>query len=101
MTLRQVLDKRKRAFVLSLWIGFPLWMLALILMGDSKAVSPYLFVGGGFLFFLWILLVWHRMRCPACRENLYMLLMGNPWSLSVAAKVKSCPYCSANFDGEI
>ena len=100
MTLREVLGKKKRTFALSLWIGFPLWMLAIIFL-DGTLISPFIFGIGALLFTAWILLAWYRMKCPACGENLYMLLMSNPWSLNVPASIKCCPYCTVRFDGEI
>lgn len=101
MTLRHALDQRKRVFVLSLWIGFPVWIFGLILVDPSRTAHAVIALGGFALFFLWIILAWTRMKCSMCRENLYLLLMENPWSLKSSAKLKCCPYCATRLDSEI
>jgi hypothetical protein len=101
MTLRESLEKSKRRFVLSLWIAFPLWFLAIFLMSDSPDLAPVLVVAGFVLFGALILFAWYRMKCPACGENLYMLLMSKPWPFGVPAKLKCCPYCTVRLDDEI
>ena len=101
MTPRESLGRSKRHFALSLWIGFPLWLLVVVFTTNSTGVAPVLMITGVVLYVAWIITAWYKMRCPACGENLFTLLMANPWSLTVPAKMKSCPYCSVHFDNEI
>lgn len=98
MTIRLILDKKKRIANTILLLGLALGVFGSIIKPDKFPLFPLV----GFLipFFVFGLLFF-KMKCPNCKNNIGYVVMyyGGPFALS--KKVKFCPFCGVDIDKEL
>jgi hypothetical protein len=93
MKPRDILDRKKKTYLLAVGIGFAaLFMLAYGEKYLSKPVFEILAYGAGAVFLAGILLVYWGIKCPKCKKTLGLKFVYAEETL------KYCPQCGIAFD---
>jgi|SRR5437016_1552392 len=99
MTIREVLNRRKRIAAVIMYTGLALFVAVGILsMRNEKlatliplAMVPFM---GALLYIL------YGMRCPRCRGWIASIIAYGGSPFSVSRKLRFCPFCGVSLDDQ-
>jgi hypothetical protein len=100
MTIRDLLNRRKRKAIIIAYSGFVLFVLGLSL---GAVGPPWLFVAvpGFVVFFVATLYSLFLIRCPSCREAIGYTVSYPSGAFSISRKIRFCPFCGIALDSEL
>ncbi len=98
MTIRLILNKKKRIAYTVFFLGFALGIFGSIIESDK---STFFTIVGFSIAILDFSILLFRMKCPNCKNNIGHVVMsyGGPFALS--KKVKFCLFCGVDIDKEL
>ena len=100
MTMREVLNRKKRTVTLVTWSCFAIFGVSGYLSRRFEPLFPVALVAFG-VAFVTILLALFGIRCSRCRGNLGYLVAYSGGPMSVGRAVKYCPYCGVQIDESV
>jgi hypothetical protein len=100
MTIRDVINKRKRRGILITYGALGLVIADFIRAAISNTMPVVVFIGfpvffGGLLYSMfWII-------CPSCKLTLGHMAMYSGGPFSISKKFRFCPFCGVDLDSEV
>jgi hypothetical protein len=99
MTIRSLLDKKKRFISIITYSGFVIFIGGII-YGILKNELPVIgLVGFGVAFVTMLYAVW-GIRCPKCKGQWGYIAMYSGHPFAISKKIKFCLYCGSDIDKE-
>ena len=100
MTLRSLINKKKRKISITLYSGFFVFIAAVLLSHINRTFLILALFAFGVVF-ITMIYAFYRVPCPRCNNSWGYIAMysGGPFSLS--KKLKFCPYCGVNLDSDL
>ena len=100
MTIRSLINEKKRKISLTLYSGFTAFIVGIFLI----PVNRIFFILALFAFavvFITMIYAFYRVRCPRCNNSWGYIAMypGGPFSIS--KKLKFCPYCVESLGSDL
>ncbi|MCX5834485.1 MAG: hypothetical protein NTV99_08265 [Deltaproteobacteria bacterium] len=99
MTVRDVLNKKKRYIAILLYFSFAIFLLGFLFSVIFPAFAVIGFWGFG-IFFVTLGYAYFGIRCPVCRGIWGILAMRSGTPFSISRKLKFCPYCGVDLDSQ-
>jgi hypothetical protein len=97
MTIRNLLDKKKRTVSIITYTGFVIFIAGMF-FGVGKNELPVIGLVGFGVAFITVVYAFFGIRCPKCGGGWGYIAMylGHPFAIS--KKIRFCPYCGVELD---
>ncbi len=107
MTIRSLINKKKRNFMLVTYGGFIVFIVGMVVRANSKTIPVVALLGfvvallGFCAAFGAMVYAMFGFRCPRCKEawGYVALYTGGPFS--IAQRFRFCPYYGVDLDSEL
>ena len=100
MTLRSLINKKKRKIAITIYSGFFVFIAAVLLSHINRIfLILALFAFGVVL--ITMMYAFYRILCPRCNNSWGNIAMYSGGPFSLPKKLKFCPYCGVNLDSDL
>ncbi len=99
MTIRDMLNKKKRDAAMIYFVAFAILAISILMMISINYKPIILFVViASIIWFLSLLYLFFGIRCPKCSNNWGSMTAYFSSPFSIPKKINYCPYCGIKMD---